>query len=121
MTVEKKIFNYSYLFFPWFIDGLFQGKWLFLDRNQRTHRSAGCSHAPAVVELLAGEGAVGSIEGLVGVPVTALRLELPSGDLEGFDRRGESFVGVGWLGIEQVADAHLDVGVGVSDLSKDGR
>ena len=56
------------------------------------------------------------------MPVTALRFELPSGDLEGFDRRGESFVGIGRLGVEQVAHAHLDAGVGVTYLSKyDGK
>ena len=55
------------------------------------------------------------------MPVTALGFELPSGDLEELNRRGESFVGIGRLGVEQVADSHLDVGVRVSDLSKDGR
>ena len=70
--------------------------------------------------MLASYGAAGAVEGLVGAAVTALGFELLPSDLEGLDRRGESFVGVGRLGVEQVADAHLDVGVGVSDLSKDG-
>jgi hypothetical protein len=44
--------------------------------------------------------------------------ELLPCDGEGFYGGGESLVGIGRLGVEQVANAHLDISVGVTYLSK---